>query len=313
MMDWSTQHQRYFMRKITRNTLLYTEMVTANALIHGDPEILLAHSPEEYPLALQLGGNEPESLYKACQIAEHFPWYEINLNLGCPSDRVKSGAFGASLMADPERVRECLSAMLESGQPVGAKIRIGIDDQNPDETLLPFVSRIADLPLQTLTIHARKAILSGLSPKQNREIPPLDYTQAIRVKQAFPNQTVVLNGGLTDLKNDRTWLEPLDGVMYGRHAYQNPWEMCDADPLYFDQPSPYQTPHEALRACYPYLEQKLTDGMYLGHFTRHILGLFQGVPGAKRFRRTLSEQANQPGAGLHTIEQALNSLSQDTA
>ena len=312
MMDWSTQHQRYFMRQITRKTLLYTEMVTANALIHGNPEILLAHSPEEYPLALQLGGNDPESLNKACQIASNFPWFEINLNLGCPSDRVKSGAFGASMMSDPMRVRECLSAMIQSGVPVGAKIRIGIDDQDPDETLLPFVEHLADLPLRTLTIHARKAILKGLSPKQNREIPPLDYDQALRVKTAFPHQCVVLNGGLNDLARDAQWIEPLDGVMYGRHAYQNPWSMQAADPRYFGVSAPHQHPKDALRACYPYLEEKLSKGMYLGHFTRHILGLFQGVPGAKNFRRTLSEQANQPGAGIHTIESALSHLAQDS-
>ena len=311
MMDWSTPHQRFFLRQITRRTLLYTEMVTANALIHGDPEKLLWHSPEEYPLALQLGGNEPESLAKACQIAKHFDWYEINLNLGCPSDRVQSGAFGASMMADPIRVKECLSAMIESGVRVGAKIRIGIDDQDPDETLLPFVDSIAGLGLKTLTVHARKAILKGLSPKQNREIPPLDYQQAIRIKEAFKHLQVILNGGLTDLAKDHAWVGPLDGVMYGRHAYHSPWEMAQADPLYFGQAAPHATPDQALRACYPYLEKQLSQGMYLGHFTRHILGLYQGVTGAKQFRRTLSENAHRPDSGIHTIEAALSHVLQE--
>ena len=311
MMDWSTPHQRFFLRQITQRTLLYTEMVTANALIHGDAEKLLDHSPEEYPLALQLGGNEPEALAKACQIAKQFNWYEINLNLGCPSDRVQSGAFGASMMADPVRVHECLAAMADSGAPVGAKIRIGIDEQDPDQTLLPFVEKIAGLPLKTLTIHARKAILKGLSPKQNREIPPLDYSQAIKVKAAFPHLNCVLNGGLVDVEQDHRWLDSLDGVMYGRHAYHSPWAMAKADPIYFDQPAPHSTPDQAVRACYPYLENKLSQGMYLGHFTRHILGLYQGVPGAKQFRRTLSEQANKAGSGIHTIETALSHVMQD--
>lgn len=308
MMDWSTPHQRYFMRQITRQTLLYTEMVTANALIHGDAEKLLSHSPEEYPLALQIGGNDPESLNKACQIAKQYPWFEINLNLGCPSDRVQSGAFGASMMADPARVRECLSAMADTGVAVGAKIRIGIDDQNPDETLLPFVEQIAGLPLKTLTIHARKAILKGLSPKQNREIPPLDYSQATRVKETFPHLCVVLNGGLTDLTADHQWITPLDGVMYGRHAYHSPWEMAAADPVFFGQPAPHASEQDALRACFGYIETQLSQGMYLSHFTRHIMGLFQGIPGAKQFRRTLSEEAHKPGADLSTIERALTQV-----
>lgn len=308
MMDWSTPHQRYFMRQITKHTLLYTEMVTARALVHGDAEKLLWHSPEEYPLALQLGGNEPELLYKACQIANKYPYFEINLNLGCPSDRVKSGAFGAALMADPVRVRECLMAMLDSGAAVGAKIRIGIDDQDPDETLLPFVSHLSDLPLKTLTVHARKAMLKGLSPKQNREIPPLDYSQAVRIKNEHPNQQVILNGGLVDLKQDQQWLESLDGIMYGRHAYHSPWSLHRADPLYFNQTAPSQSPFEAVRNCFPYLEARLSEGMFLGHFSRHILGLFQGQPGARNFRRILSEQGNRPGSGIHTIEHALEQI-----
>ena len=310
MMDWSTRHQRVFMRSITRQSLLYTEMVTAPALVFGDAERLLEHNPAEYPLALQLGGSDPEQLAAATRIAAQHPYYEINLNLGCPSDRVQSGQFGASLMADPVRVRECLQAMASASGPIpiSAKIRIGIDEQDPDKTLLPFVEHIADLNLNTLTVHARKAILKGLSPKQNREIPPLQPERAADIKRAMPHLTVVLNGQLENPAVDSAWLNRLDGLMYGRAAYHTPWCLADVDRSIFGGSAPHDSPEEALRSCYGYLEGELSKGVPLAHFTRHVLGLFKDRPGARNYRRTLTEDAHKPGAGIDVIERALAHL-----
>ena len=310
MMDWSTRHQRVFLRAITRHALLYTEMVTAPALVFGDADRLLQHHPIEYPLALQLGGSDPEQLAKATAIAAQHPYYEINLNLGCPSDRVQSGQFGASLMADPGRVHECLQAMKSaSGDiPISAKIRIGIDDQDPDITLLPFVEKISNLDLNTLTVHARKAILKGLSPKQNREIPPLQAHRAVDIKRAFPHLRVVLNGELKDPAADAHWLQELDGLMYGRAAYHTPWCLAGVDTDFFNTAARTTTSAEALRSCYAYINHELTQGMPLSHFTRHILGLFKDQPGARLYRRTLTEDAHKPGAGIEVIERALNHL-----
>ena len=306
MMDWSTRHQRRFMRSISRHALLYTEMVTAKALIHGNHEALLKHSPEEYPLALQLGGSDPEELAKATQLAGQHKYYEINLNLGCPSDRVQSGRFGACLMAEPELVKECLSAMQSATNiPISAKIRIGIDNQDPDETLIPFVEKLLPLKLANITIHARKALLNGLSPKQNREIPELQPWRAFDLKARFPEQVFILNGQLDDPVKDHALLKDVDGLMYGRAAYHTPWIFSDVDPTFFATQQPYATREAALRSCFDYLQHELDQGVYLSHFTRHILGLFHGMPRSRLFRRHLSESAHKPGADLSVIEEAL--------
>lgn len=307
MMDWSTRHQRRFMRSISQHALLYTEMITAKALIHGDAETLLKHDPAEYPLALQLGGSDPEELAKATQIASQYPYYEINLNLGCPSDRVQSGRFGACLMAEPNLVAECLSAMQSATHlPVSAKIRLGIDDQNPDETLVPFVEKLLPLRLHSITVHARKALLSGLSPKENRQIPELQPWRAFDLKAQFPEQTFILNGELSNPMEDQQALSRLDGLMYGRAAYYTPWIFSSVDAALFNQPTQHETRQAALRSCFDYVQRQIDQGVYLSHFTRHVLGLFHGLPNARLFRRYLSENAHKPGADLLTLEKALS-------
>ncbi|WP_407696764.1 tRNA dihydrouridine(20/20a) synthase DusA [Sedimentitalea xiamensis] len=307
MMDWTDRHCRYLHRLLSRNTLLYTEMVTAPALVRGGALHLLDFSPQEHPVALQLGGSDPAELAEAARIGAQAGYDEINLNVGCPSDRVQSGAFGAVLMLEPGLVAECVAAMREAVEvEVTVKCRIGVDDQDPDTCLPAFLERMRDAGCRRITIHARKAWLQGLSPKENRDIPPLDYDLVRRMKQAFPDLHLSINGGITSLGQARSFLEQgLDGVMIGRAAYHDPASiLCAADPLIFGQ-GDASDPVAAVGAMLPYIDAHLGSGGKLHQVTRHMLGLFAGRPGARAWRRLLSEGAHRPGAGSALVQEAL--------
>ena len=314
MMDWTDRHCRYFLRLLTRHTLLYTEMVTTGAVLRGDRDRLLAHDPAEHPLALQLGGSEPSELAQAARIGADFGFDEINLNVGCPSDQVRSGRFGACLMADPPRVAACVAAMRAAVElPVTVKTRIGIDERDSYQELADFVGCVAGGGCQTFIVHARKAWLTGLSPKQNREIPPLRYDFVHRLKRDFPGLRFVLNGGLTDLEQIAEQLRQTDGVMLGRAAYENPYLLAEVDRRFFDGARPPPERHAIVRALVPYADRQLRAGTPLHCITRHVLGLFQGVPGARAWRRYLSEHACRPGAGTEVLADALHQVPEPVA
>jgi tRNA-dihydrouridine synthase A len=306
MMEWTDRHCRYFLRQISRHCRLYSEMVTSAALLRGDPERLLDFHPAEHPLALQLGGSDPVELAQAARLGEAFGYDEINLNLGCPSDRVRSGRFGACLMAQPERVADCVAAMTASvAVPVTVKTRIGIDDQDSYEALAAFVERLAAAGCRTFIVHARKAILKGLSPKENRNVPPLRYDVVYRLKNEFPGLTIVLNGGIRQLDEAAVHLGHVDGVMVGREAYHNPCVLSRVDARFFADPGDVPDRVLIVERMLPYIERELSAGSELKHITRHMLGLFQRVPGARAWRRHLSEHANRAGAGPEVLLDAL--------
>ncbi|MBO6635606.1 MAG: tRNA dihydrouridine(20/20a) synthase DusA [Parvibaculum sp.] len=306
MMDWTDRHDRYFLRLITRRALLYTEMVTTGAVLHGDRARLLAFSPEEHPVAVQLGGSEPADLAEASRIAEDFGYDEINLNVGCPSDRVQSGRFGACLMREPDLVARCIAAMREAvSVPVTVKCRIGVDEQDPEEALPRMARAVREEGCETLIVHARKAWLEGLSPKENRDVPPLDYSLVYRLKQAMPDMGIIINGGIDSVAAIDAHLARLDGVMLGRAAYQAPWLLSGMDRRYFGDATPVPSRHEVLERFLPYIERELAEGTHLHAMTRHILGIFQGCPGARAFRRHISENAPRPGAGADVVRRAM--------
>ena len=306
MMDWTDRHDRYFLRLISKRARLYTEMVTTGALLHGDVDRHLRFDVAEQPVALQLGGSEPEDLAKSARLGEQWGYDEINLNCGCPSPRVQRGAFGACLMLEPQLVADCVKAMQDAvSVPVTVKCRIGVDDTEDYAFLRHFTETLIGAGCETLIVHARKAWLKGLSPKQNREIPPLRYELVHQLKTEFPELTVVTNGGLRSLDASERELSHVDGVMLGREAYENPWLLADVDQRLFGEPPNPQTREHVLRAMFPYIEQELAAGTRLSHITRHLMGLYKGETGGKQFRRTLTEQAREPGAGLHTLEAAL--------
>ncbi len=314
MLDWTDRHCRYFYRRLTRHALLYTEMVTTGALLHGDAARHLAFHPDERPLALQLGGSDPAALAACARMAEDWGYDEVNLNVGCPSDRVQNGAFGACLMATPERVADCVAAMrAATALPVTVKHRIGIDDQDSEADLERFVTTVAAAGCRRFIVHARKAWLQGLSPRENRDVPPLDYDRVYRLKAAHPELTIVLNGGLSDLAAAAAQLGRVDGVMLGRAVYHDPWPLAGVDARFFGAPAPVADRHAAVRALRPYVEAELARGTPLSRITRHLLGLFHGQPGAKRWRRTLTEQARRPGAGWSVIEAALPAARREVA
>ena len=309
MMDWTDRHCRYFHRQMTRRAMLYTEMVTAPAVIHGPRDRLLAHHAAEHSIALQLGGSDPAELALAVRLAVPFGYDEINLNVGCPSDRVQSGCFGAVLMERPKLVADCLAAMLEASPvPVTVKCRIGVDNQDPETVLPDFIEKVSGVGVTHVIIHARKAWLQGLSPKENREVPPLDYGLVLRMKQAFPHLTISINGGITSLDQARGFLaQGLDGVMLGRAAYHDPASvLIGADALWGDTFAPDAV--EVVDAMRPYIAEHLASGGRLHQITRHMLGLFHGQPGARGWRRVLSDQANRPGADLDILDDALVSF-----
>ena len=308
MMDWTDRHCRYFHRIISQQAVLYTEMVTTGALIHGDRERFLQYNQAEHPLALQLGGSNPADLAECSRMAEDYGYDEVNLNVGCPSDRVQNNMIGACLMAHPQLVAECLHTMQQQVSiPVTVKHRLGIDDMDSYEELHQFVDSVRQSGCKTFIIHARKAILQGLSPKENRDIPPLKYQWVYDIKQAFPELEILINGGIKTIDECQQHLQHLDGVMVGREAYQNPWMMAEADSLY-GSTAPVTSRIEAIEAMYPYIEEQLSKGVHLGYITRHLLGLFHGQRGGKQFRRYLSENAHKQGAGVETLKQAVTKV-----
>jgi tRNA-dihydrouridine synthase A len=311
MMDWTDRHCRYLHRVLSRHTLLYTEMVTAPAVLHGDPERLLGFDAAEHPVALQLGGSDPDQLAAAVRIACDFGYDEINLNIGCPSDRVQSGCFGAVLMERPALVADCVSAMIEAsnGPEITVKCRIGVDDHNPQDVLPDFLDKVSAAGVKSFAIHARKAWLQGLSPKQNRDVPPLDYPLVIAMKSAFPHLEIAINGGISSLDQAEEFLAlGLDGVMIGRAAYHDPASvLIDADRRIFGDDLAI-TARQAVHAMLPYIEAHLAHGGRLNQITRHMLGLFHGQAGARHWRRLLSETAHKDGAGPEAILAALTAM-----
>jgi tRNA-dihydrouridine synthase A len=306
MMEWTDRHCRFFHRLLTRRALLYTEMLTAGALLHGDRARLLRYDPAEHPLALQVGGADPQALAQSATIAEERGFDEINLNVGCPSDRVQEGRFGACLMAEPGLVGDCVAAMKAAvAIPVTVKCRIGIDEQDPETALAVFADAVEQAGADALIVHARKAWLKGLSPKENREVPPLDYERVYRLKAAHPRLTIVLNGGIGSLAEVAAHRDRVDGVMMGRAAYQQPWRLLGVDALVFGDAPPLASPRAAAAALIPYIERELANGVRLHAITRHLHGLFQGVPGARAFRRRLSEAGASPHAGAALLREAL--------
>jgi tRNA-dihydrouridine synthase A len=303
MMDWTDRHCRYFHRLLSPRARLYTEMVTSAALVRGRQLRLLEHSQQEHPVALQLGGSDPHELAQAARFAAEAGYDEINLNVGCPSDRVQSGRFGACLMREPALVGDCVKAMRDAvAVPVTVKCRIGVDDQDDYAGLQHFTETMLEAGVEVLAVHARKAWLQGLSPKENREIPPLDYERVYRLKREFPQLVVVINGGITTVAEVQAHLAQLDGVMLGRAAYHDPYLLAQIEAALYGEPLPQRD--EVLRHLQPYVEAELARGTALKHISRHLLGLYQGEPGARAFRRTLSEGAHLPGAGWALLEQA---------
>jgi tRNA-dihydrouridine synthase A len=310
MLDWTDRHCRLFHRQLTRKTLLYTEMITTGALLFGDAERHLRFNDAEHPVAIQLGGSDPVTLAQSAKLAEQRGYDEVNLNVGCPSDRVQNGAFGACLMATPGLVADCIKAMQDAvSVPVTIKHRIGIDEMDSYAELTTFVDTVAGTGCKTFIIHARKAWLQGLSPKHNREIPPLLYDTVYQLKLDFPNLEVIINGGIETLDDAEQHLEKVDGVMVGRAAYHNPWMLADADRRIFGSENPVGDPADVIDAMIPYIEEHLKeDGAKLSHVTRHMLGLFNGRPGARKWRRYLSENAVRKDADVSILQQALMQL-----
>lgn len=306
MMEWTDRHERYFLRLLSARAFLYTEMITTGAIIHGDRSRLLDFDRFEQPVGLQLGGSDPADLATSARIGAQWGYDEINLNVGCPSDRVQSGRFGACLMAEPQLVAECVQAMIEAtDRPVTVKCRIGIDEQVPEEVLPAFAERVSNAGCRTLIVHARKALLSGLSPKENRDVPPLNYELVYQLKRDHPSLEIILNGGLTDVGEAKSHLEHLDGVMFGRAAYHNPYILSQVDEWYYDSEKGCATRHHIIEKYVPYVNRHLGEGVPLHAMTRHILGLFNGQPGARLWRRHISENAYKKGAGVEVLQAAL--------
>jgi tRNA-dihydrouridine synthase A len=306
MMEWTDRHCRFFHRMLTRRVLLYTEMLTTGAVRHGDRARLLRFDAAEHPLALQLGGSDPRALAECARIGADAGFDEINLNAGCPSDRVQDGRFGACLMAEPDLVGDCIAAMKAAVRiPVTVKCRIGIDEQDPEPALERFTQAAKQAGADVLIVHARKAWLKGLSPKENREVPPLDYDRVYRLKRAHPDMTIVLNGGIARVEDARTHLHHVDGVMMGRAAYQEPWRLLAVDPLVFDEAARFVSAKDAAAALAPYIAREIAHGTRLHSITRHLHGLFHAVPGARAFRRHLAGAASTPHADAEYLLAAL--------
>ena len=309
MMEWTDRHCRFFHRLLTRRALIYTEMLTTGAVLRGDRVRLLGFDAFEHPVALQLGGSDPAALRASARIGEDFRYDEINLNVGCPSDRVQEGRFGACLMGEPTLVADCVAAMKAAVKiPVTVKCRLGVDEQDPDQALFLFAEAIKAAGADALIVHARKAWLQGLSPRENREVPPLDYAIVHRLKAAHPDFEIVLNGGIASLEQAQAQLAHVDGVMMGRAAYQEPWRLLAVDPALFGEDAPFTSPREAAAALVPYIERELHEGTQLHAITRHLHGLFRAVPGARAFRRHLAGAANSD-AGAELLLAALSLVS----
>jgi tRNA-dihydrouridine synthase A len=314
MMDWTDRHCRYFHRLLSRRARLYTEMLTTGAVIFGDRARLMAFDAFEQPVAFQLGGSDPAQLAQAARIVAEFGYCEVNLNVGCPSDRVQNGAFGACLMQRPTLVADCVRAMKDAVTlPVTVKCRIGVDDQDPEQALFALAGRCVDAGVDALIVHARKAWLQGLSPKENRDVPPLDYALVHRLKRAFPHTPIVVNGGLTTLAQMREQLAVVDGVMIGRAAYHDPELLLRVDPEIFGEAPTLESAFDAVDAIIPYIERELARGEKLSSITRHMLGLFGGQPGARLYRRRLALEAVRPGANVATLRAAVDEIRRATA
>ena len=306
MMEWTDRHCRYFHRLLTRRALLYTEMLTTGAVLRGDRDRLLGFDAFEQPVALQLGGSDSAALAQCAGIGADYGYAEINLNVGCPSDRVQEGRFGACLMLEPQLVGDCVAAMKAIVKiPVTVKCRIGVDEQDPEQALFSFTDTVKAAGADALVVHARKAWLKGLSPRENREVPPLDYQIVHRLKAAHPDLAIVLNGGIASVEQARAELGNLDGVMMGRAAYQEPWRLLAVDPLLFGEPAAFASAKDAALALIPYIEREMAKGVRLNSITRHVLGLFKAVPGARAYRRHLSVEAVKPGATASVMADAL--------
>ncbi|WPO39086.1 tRNA dihydrouridine(20/20a) synthase DusA [Tardiphaga sp. 42S5] len=314
MMDWTDRHCRVFHRLLSRRARLYTEMLTTGAVIHGDRARLLGFDASEHPVALQLGGSEPAHLAEAAKIGADFGYDEININVGCPSDRVKDGRFGACLMAEPDLVARGVAAMKQAVDvPVTVKCRIGIDDQDPEVALDTLARAVVAAGADGLIVHARKAWLNGLSPKENRNIPPLNYDRVYRLKAAMPDVPIVINGGIVGITEAAEHLAHVDGVMLGRAAYQEPWRLLSVDPELFGEPAPHATMKDAFAAMMPYIEDQLAQGMRLHSITRHFVGAFHGVRGARAFRRYLAENGVKHGAGINVLREAIAQVEDEPA
>ena len=306
MMDWTDRHCRFFHRLLTRRALIYTEMLTTGAVLRGDRERLLGFDPSEHPVALQLGGSDPAALAQSARVGEDFGYNEINLNVGCPSDRVQEGRFGACLMAEPALVADSVAAMKAAvAVPVTVKCRLGIDQQDPEQSLFAFAKVVKSAGADALIVHARKAWLKGLSPRENREVPPLDYEIVHRLKTAHPDFEIILNGGIVSVEQAAAHLAHVDGVMMGRAAYQEPWRLLNVDPVVFGEKATFSSAKEAAHGLIPYIERELDKGVRLHAITRHVLGLFRGVPGARAFRRHLATEAVKEGASASVMAAAL--------
>ena len=310
MLDWTDKHERFFLRLMSKHAFLYTEMVTTGALLHGDKERHLDFNTEEHPVALQLGGSDPKDMATCAKMAEDYGYDEVNINVGCPSDRVQSGAFGACLMAEPELVAENVASMKRSVSiPVTVKNRIAIDEMDEYESLYRFLEEVSKAGCDTFIIHARKAWLKGLSPKQNRDIPPLNYELVYQMKKEFPKLEIIINGGIKKLEECTGHLEFADGVMVGREAYHNPYIMAEVDELIYGKMVRGQkTAKGILEEYLEYVQSQLNDGVFLKHMSRHLLGLFAGQAGAKAWRRYISENAHKEGAGIEVIQEAMSKL-----
>jgi tRNA-dihydrouridine synthase A len=314
MLDWTDRHCRYFHRLLSQQALLYTEMVVAEAVIHGDRQRLLGFDPAEQPVALQIGGSDPAKVAIAAQAGEAFGYSEVNLNVGCPSDRVQSGTFGACLMREPQRVADCVAAMKDSVSiPVTVKCRIGVDDQDPEVALDELADRVVAAGVDALWVHARKAWLQGLSPKENRDIPPLDYDRVYRLKARLPDLYIGINGGIKTLDEAEAHLKHVDGVMVGRSAYQEPEMLASVDRRIHGIEAPEREPREVIEAMLPYIEAQLAAGTPLSHIARHMLGLYHGRPGARRFRQILTVEGSARGAGVEIFHRALASVEEIAA
>ena len=312
MLDWTDRHCRYFHRLLTKQALLYTEMVTTGALLNGDVERHLRFNAFEQPVALQLGGSEPKEMAACTRIAEDYGYAEVNINVGCPSERVQKGAFGACLMAEPHLIADCVAAMQAAvNMPVTVKNRIGIDEQQERDSLFSFVETVAQAGCQTFIVHARKAWLKGLSPKENREIPPLNYALVYELKQAFPQLEIIINGGITTLEQCQHHLQFVDGVMVGREAYHNPWLLAQVDSQLYATPDSFNQRKAVIDAFIPYIEQQLSQGVTLAPMSKPILGLFQGIAGARYWRRYISENAFKPNADSKILLQAMQKILDD--
>jgi len=306
MMEWTDRHCRFFHRLLTRRALLYTEMVTTGAVIHGDRARLIGFDPAEHPVALQLCGSDPAALAHCARIAQDFGYREVNLNIGCPSERVQEGRFGACLMLEPKLVGDCVAAMKAAVKiPVTVKCRIGVDEQDPEAALEALTSAVEAVGADALIVHARKAWLKGLSPRENRDVPPLDYARVFRLKLAHPRLPIVLNGGIASVEAALEHLGRVDGVMLGRTAYQEPWRLLGIDPLIFGEPAPFTSLKAAAEALNPYIEREMARGTKVHSITRHLVGLFHAVPGARAYRRHLATQAVKPGEDARVLTEAL--------